>query len=492
MAKRKNIKEGTNDSMLHFVSQQLPSGTIGNHSDFSKYKDLDAIRAMMVKKLKKKDMPYSLGALVKLIKDTSKEYKPTESITVDKKFEQIVKENKANLRKKIVKKLQNEGGLPQNWLDGRSSTMHSRPPGEEADNKETNFEPTKKVSGQPDLEEHHEEYPAEILGMTVGDFLTSAKEKDEELYHGIESMIDKYVGGGEPEATELKEGLTVKDFNEFSNPSHIVIHLSNGEKMNIKPKNSFRDKGYQTWLGLLDRYKSNPKAKAAVDKLITAAQQQKPQTENKKTVKESSLSALDLLKKQSKDFPSYVKAVKEEFPKMKMDKSAIEWLKDDWDETNESIQEGVSFNIWKTAPDLIPMSLRSNKELYTDLVNALNSVYKKHGVAVTVRESLKKKVNEATDGGDNEKKHKEVESALSKIKGIQKLRAEFENPNKYGTILSSFRFDIPTTKGYTLTGELKIDHERDQIFIPQDGYKILKGLKVNDILSAVKNYYMKQ
>lgn len=337
MATRKTIKEGTQDGMLHFVSQQLPSGTIGAHSDFSKYKDLDAIRAMMVKKLQKKDMPYSLGALVKLIKDTSKEYKSTtESVQMDAS----VKEHfNKKVRQKVFERLAE--------IETTGSVKFDK-------SDDTNFDVTH--SGQPDLEEHHEEYPAEILGMTVGDFLNSAKEKDEELYHGIESMIDKYVG-------------------------------------------------------------------------------------NESVVAESTPSKLDLLKKQSKDFPSFVKAVKAEFPTMVMDRTAIKWLKDDWDETNESVI---------------------------------------------------KKVIEATDGGDNEKKHKEVESALSKIKGIQKLRAEFENPNKYGTILSSFRFDIPTKKGYTLTGELKIDHERDQIFIPQDGYKILKGLKVNDILSAVKNYYMKK
>jgi hypothetical protein len=66
-----SVKEGklnNNESMLYFISNELPTGTIANHSSVSDYKSIDKIRSEMLKILKKKDMKYSLDALVALIK----------------------------------------------------------------------------------------------------------------------------------------------------------------------------------------------------------------------------------------------------------------------------------------------------------------------------------------------------------------------------------------------------------------------------------------
>jgi hypothetical protein len=104
------------------------------------------------------------------------------------------------IKKEIVRRLKEENLLefPQNWMSGRTSNNHTakKTAPRTYDNDEANF--ITKNSGQPDLEEHHEEYPDEILQMTVGDFLVKTKEKDEELYHGVESIIDKFIGSKSP------------------------------------------------------------------------------------------------------------------------------------------------------------------------------------------------------------------------------------------------------------------------------------------------------
>ena len=107
------------------------------------------------------------------------------------------KERNERIKKEVVKRLKQEA-FPDNWLVGRKGNNHTatKTAPRTYDDDRANF--IVRNSGQPDLEkdldEHHEDYPDDILQMSVGDFLTKSKEKDEELYHGIESIIDKFIG----------------------------------------------------------------------------------------------------------------------------------------------------------------------------------------------------------------------------------------------------------------------------------------------------------
>ena len=108
------------------------------------------------------------------------------------------KERNERIKKEVVKRLKQEA-FPDNWMVGRKGNNHTatKTAPRTYDDEDANF--IVRNSGQPDLEkdleEHHEDYPDDILQMSVGDFLTKSKEKDEELYHGFEDVIDKYIGG---------------------------------------------------------------------------------------------------------------------------------------------------------------------------------------------------------------------------------------------------------------------------------------------------------
>lgn len=62
------------------------------------------------------------------------------------------------------------------------------------------------------------------------------------------------------------KNLTISNWHEEVNPNRIVINVNNGKKLiikNTKPKN------YQTWLQMLDLYKTNTTAKFQIDRAIT-------------------------------------------------------------------------------------------------------------------------------------------------------------------------------------------------------------------------------
>ena len=118
------------------------------------------------------------------------------------------KERNERIKKEVVKRLKQEA-FPDNWMVGRKGNNHTatKTAPRTYDDEDANF--IVRNSGQPDLEkdldEHHEDYPDEILQMSVGDFLTKSKEKDEELYHSIEDIIDKYIGSESVNEESLKQ-----------------------------------------------------------------------------------------------------------------------------------------------------------------------------------------------------------------------------------------------------------------------------------------------
>ena len=113
---------------------------------------------------------------------------------INERFEKLMKEDELRIYTKIIERI-DEAGLPKNWWSGRQTNVHGNQSKEmERDRDKTNFEKQKDVSGQPDLEEHHEDYPDEVLTVPVGSFLTKLKEKDVDMYHAFENIIDKYLG----------------------------------------------------------------------------------------------------------------------------------------------------------------------------------------------------------------------------------------------------------------------------------------------------------
>jgi len=220
------------------------------------------------------------------------------------KFHKILAEDKKRIYASILKKIE-EGGLPTNWWDGRTSGVNSNN-AKKPDTGKTNFEPTKSISGQTDLEEHHEEYPAEILGMTVSDLLDAFKEKNETMYHTFESLIDNFIKSDTPKAGELDE---------------------------------------------------------------------------------SAMSTIDLLSKDARNFNDFAKRVFAEFKDLKKSKESVAWLKSIYDvNMNEVvIDENITMYLRNIAPDLIPGKYLNNKEFSSELTNAINRVYNKYNIGLTLK-----------------------------------------------------------------------------------------------------------
>jgi hypothetical protein len=69
----------------------------------------------------------------------------------------------------------------------------------------------------------------------------------------------------------LNENLTITDWDEFVNPDHVMLTLSNGKQLKIANQNIKGGKtSYQAILTLLDNMGRNPKAMEAMLKLVNA------------------------------------------------------------------------------------------------------------------------------------------------------------------------------------------------------------------------------
>jgi len=69
----------------------------------------------------------------------------------------------------------------------------------------------------------------------------------------------------------LNENLTITDWDEFVNPDHVMLTLSNGKQLKIAKQNIKGGKAsYQAILTLLDNMARNPKAMEAMLKLVNA------------------------------------------------------------------------------------------------------------------------------------------------------------------------------------------------------------------------------
>ena len=77
------------------------------------------------------------------------------------------------------------------------------------------------------------------------------------------------------ESEEVNESLTVKDYDEFVNPDHVLVTLSDGRKLKIEKKRiQGGQKVYQAILQSLDAYNDNPKAKLFIDNVINGMAKQ--------------------------------------------------------------------------------------------------------------------------------------------------------------------------------------------------------------------------
>lgn len=143
---------------------------------------------------------------------------------------------KKHIKKKLIKKLMLEGGIPQNWLDGRRSSNNTEVGTTPRDDDEgTNFR--KDNSGQPDLEEHHYgEFSDEVLQSSIENFLDVIKPKNPKAYEVVEKIIEKYFQDSIPSMNESEEltELAVLRSNDLKDllPTDIYSHKDRQERDN--------------------------------------------------------------------------------------------------------------------------------------------------------------------------------------------------------------------------------------------------------------------
>jgi len=88
--------------------------------------------------------------------------------------------------------------------------------------------------------------------------------------------------------------------------------------------------------------------------------------------------------------------------------------------------------------------------------------------------------------------HNDLVLAISKIKGVERVRELFESPNRYGNTVGtvSFRFNILDDFNFS-KGEVSIDYKNQLVFIPEVGNRVIDGLNVDEIVKALKSKYKK-
>lgn len=86
--------------------------------------------------------------------------------------------------------------------------------------------------------------------------------------------------------------------------------------------------------------------------------------------------------------------------------------------------------------------------------------------------------------------HEKLVNEIKKLKGVNDVREEFENPNKYGDTVShiSFRYNIEDEWNYSKAG-IVFNYKNKQLFIPNKGYSILNKLDINEIIKQIISYY---
>lgn len=79
---------------------------------------------------------------------------------------------------------------------------------------------------------------------------------------------------------------------------------------------------------------------------------------------------------------------------------------------------------------------------------------------------------------------------IGAIKGVFEVKELFENPNKYGDVIShiSFRYNYIDRWNY-FKGRIVFTYKNRQLFIPDKGYLVLKKLDTFKIIEEIKNHY---
>jgi hypothetical protein len=161
-----------------------------------------------------------------------------------------------------------------------------------------------KIKGDEDVVKFMKLTPSQQRGKFRS--LIATKLNDEELEYL--SKINKSHFQTESIITEAEAPL-YKDWNEFVNPDSIMVHLKDGRKLQINKKNVAG--GQRVYQAILQAF--SDERTDITNKVVAAMASMLGGTLNKESMNEGSMSDIDLMAQEAKDFNSFVKEFMKEY-----------------------------------------------------------------------------------------------------------------------------------------------------------------------------------
>ena len=149
---------------------------------------------------------------------------------------------------------------------------------------------------------------------------------------------EKKLGVKESIITEAEAPL-YKDWNEFTNPDYIIVHLKDGRKLQINKKNVAG--GQRVYQAILQAFSDD--RTDITNKVVAAMSSMLGGTLNKESMNEGSMSDINLMAQEAKDFNSFVKEFMKEYSIDSGSTTKLkDWLQSIYDDAksqNESLNE---------------------------------------------------------------------------------------------------------------------------------------------------------
>jgi len=197
-----------------------------------------------------------------------------------------------------------------------------------------------KIKGDEDVVKFMKLTPSQQRGKFRS--LIATKLNDEELEYL--SKINKSHFQTESIITEAEAPL-YKDWNEFVNPDYIIVHLKDGRKLQINKKNVAG--GQRVYQAILQAF--SDERTDITNKVVAAMASMLGGTLNKESMNEGSMSDIDLMAQEAKDFNSFVKEFMKEYSIDSGSTTKLkDWLQSIYDDAKSTTESVITEATTKT------------------------------------------------------------------------------------------------------------------------------------------------
>ena len=155
---------------------------------------------------------------------------------------------------------------------------------------------------------------------------------------------EKKLGVKESIITEAEAPL-YKDWNEFTNPDYIIVHLKDGRKLQINKKNVAG--GQRVYQAILQAFSDD--RTDITNKVVAAMSSMLGGTLNKESMNEGSMSDINLMAQEAKDFNSFVKEFMKEYSIDSGSTTKLkDWLQSIYDDAKSTTESVITEATTKT------------------------------------------------------------------------------------------------------------------------------------------------